>query len=185
MKEICTATIKLTNVEIDKIIWCIKSVENVLGAFEIIPDKDFRIKLSELLKSMEKISNDIKKEAEKRATATTKVDPVTVKEQPKEIDDTIGKILPTDDIAFPTAKGSTDLDTPIPKPREDLGQIKEVDKVTDKIGKVERTEGDVTKEIPDIVGELSEGALPVDATQELAEKATVKYKMANLMSDIE
>ena len=128
---------------------------------------------------------DLTKEAEKRATATTKVDPVTVKEQPKEIDDTIGKILPTDDIAFPTAKGSTDLDTPIPKPREDLGQIKEVDKVTDKIGKVERTEGDVTKEIPDIVGELSEGALPVAATQELAEKATVKYQMANLMSDIE
>ena len=128
---------------------------------------------------------DLTKEAEKRATATTKVDPVTVKEQPKEIDDTIGKILPTDDIAFPTAKGSTDLDTPIPKPREDLGQIKEFDKVTDKIGKVERTEGDVTKEIPDIVGELSEGALPVAATQELAEKATVKYQMANLMSDIE
>ena len=67
MSEICTATIKLTEHEIDKIIWCIKSVENVLGAFEIIPDKDFRIKLSELLKSMEKISNDIKKEAEKRA----------------------------------------------------------------------------------------------------------------------
>ena len=128
---------------------------------------------------------DLTTEAEKRATATTKVDPVTIEEKPKEIDDTVGKLLPTDDVGLLAAQGSTDLDTPIPEPRKDLGQIEEVDKVTDKIGKVERTKGDVTKEIPDIVGELSEGALPVAATQELDEKATVKYQMANLMSDIE
>lgn len=75
MEEICTATIKLTNIEIDKIIWCIKSVENVLSAFEINPDKDFRIKLDELLKSMEKISNDIKEEQEKRDDKEEKPDP--------------------------------------------------------------------------------------------------------------
>ena len=75
MEEICTATIKLTNIEIDKIIWCIKSIENVLSAFEINPDKDFRIKLDELLKSMEKISNDIKEEQEKRDDKEEKPDP--------------------------------------------------------------------------------------------------------------
>ena len=48
---------------------------------------------------------DLTKEAEKRATATTKVDPVTIEEKPKEIDDTVGKILPTDDIVFPAAQG--------------------------------------------------------------------------------
>ena len=79
MEEICTAKIKLTNVEIDKIIWCIKSVENVLGAFEITPDKDFRMKLTELLKNMEKISDDIKKEAERR-TLDKKKEPNPKKE---------------------------------------------------------------------------------------------------------
>jgi hypothetical protein len=66
MSEVCTATIKLTEHEIDKMIWCIKSVHNVLGAFEITPDKDWMITLNGILKDMEKISNDIKEEKEKR-----------------------------------------------------------------------------------------------------------------------
>ena len=66
MKEICTATIKLTEHEISKLIWCIKSIHNVLNVFEINPDKEWIITLNGILKDMEKISNDIKEEKEKR-----------------------------------------------------------------------------------------------------------------------
>ena len=66
MKEICTATIKLTEHEISKLIWCIKSIHNVLNAFEIEPDQDWIITLDAILKDMERISDDIKEEKKKR-----------------------------------------------------------------------------------------------------------------------
>ena len=66
MEEICTATIKLTEHEISKVIWCIKSIYNVLNVFEINPDKDWKITLDQILKDMEKISNDIRDAKEKR-----------------------------------------------------------------------------------------------------------------------
>ena len=66
MKEICTATIKLTEHEISKLIWCIKSIHNVLNAFEIEPDQDWIITLDAILKDMERISDDIKEKKEKR-----------------------------------------------------------------------------------------------------------------------
>ena len=47
-EEVCTATIKLTEHEISKLIWCIKSVHNVLNAFEIEPDKDWIIPLDSI-----------------------------------------------------------------------------------------------------------------------------------------
>ena len=65
-EEVCTATIKLTEHEISKLIWCIKSVHNVLNAFEIEPDKDWIIPLDKILKDMEKISENIKEEKGKR-----------------------------------------------------------------------------------------------------------------------
>ena len=65
-EEICTATIKLTEHEIGKIIWCIKSIHNVLNVFEIKPDKDCIITLDEILKDMEKIANDITDTKEQR-----------------------------------------------------------------------------------------------------------------------
>ena len=62
-----------------------------------------------------------------------------------------------------------------------------VDKTTDvkDIGKSDVAIGEVSKEIGDIQGEISEGGIAKPATQELDEKGTVKYQMANLMSDIE
>ena len=67
MSEVCTATIKLTEHEISKLIWCIKAIHNVLNAFEIEPDKDWIITLNAILKDMERISDDIKEKKEKRA----------------------------------------------------------------------------------------------------------------------
>ena len=58
--EICTATIKLTEQEIDKLIWCMKAIQNVLGAFEIMPEKQWTMKLDIILDDLEKIANDIK-----------------------------------------------------------------------------------------------------------------------------
>ena len=65
-EEVCTATIKLTEHEISKLIWCIKSVHNVLNAFEIKPEKDWLVQLDSILKDMEKISENIKEEKVKR-----------------------------------------------------------------------------------------------------------------------
>ena len=60
MSEVCTVTMKLTDAEVDKIIWSMKSIKTVLGVFEIIPDKDWIITLDSILKDMEKIADNIK-----------------------------------------------------------------------------------------------------------------------------
>ncbi len=60
MSEVCTVTMKLTDAEIDKIIWSMKSIKTVLGVFEIVPDKDWIITLDSILKDMEKVSKRIK-----------------------------------------------------------------------------------------------------------------------------
>ena len=84
MKEICTATIKLTEHEISKLIWCIKSIHNVLNAFEIEPDQDWIITLDAILKDMERISNNIKNAKEVR-TIDKKTKADTKKEYIKKI----------------------------------------------------------------------------------------------------
>tara|TARA_Y100000034_G_C6568752_1_gene246410 strand:+ start:206 stop:481 length:276 start_codon:yes stop_codon:yes gene_type:complete len=60
MSEICTATIKLTEHEIDKLIWCMKTIENVFGAFQINPEEEWSLSFEGILKDMERIANDIK-----------------------------------------------------------------------------------------------------------------------------
>tara|TARA_R100001244_G_scaffold112593_2_gene83336 strand:+ start:607 stop:867 length:261 start_codon:yes stop_codon:yes gene_type:complete len=60
MSKTCTVTMKLTDAEIDKIIWSMKSIKTVLGVFEIIPDDNWIITLDELLKNMEQISEKVK-----------------------------------------------------------------------------------------------------------------------------
>ena len=82
-----------------------------------------------------------------------------------------------------TAKQGT-KETAVGKPPDlddDVGQVEETTKVmqpTDMTGAI----GEVSKEIEDITGVATTGEA---ATQALDEKATVKYQMANLMSDIE
>ena len=66
MSEVCTVTMKLTDAEVDKIIWSIKSIKTVLGVFEIIPDKDWIITLDSILKDMEKISKRIEEVKDER-----------------------------------------------------------------------------------------------------------------------
>ena len=70
------------------------------------------------------------------------------------------------------------------KPEEGIGLVDKTTDVKD-IGKSDVAIGEVSKEIGDIQGEISEGGIAKPATQELDEKGTVKYQMANLMSDIE
>ena len=67
MNKVCTATIKLTEHEIDKIIWCMKTMQNVFGAFEIDPEKKWSLSFENILKDMEKISNDIKEKKEEKS----------------------------------------------------------------------------------------------------------------------
>ena len=73
MSEVCTATIKLTDAEIDKVIWSIKSIKTVLGVFEIVPDKDWIITLDSILKDMEKIANNIKEVKDERRLEDKKI----------------------------------------------------------------------------------------------------------------
>ena len=66
MSEVCTVTMKLTDAEVDKIIWSMKSIKTVLGVFEIVPDKNWIITLDSILKDMEKVSERIKKAKDER-----------------------------------------------------------------------------------------------------------------------
>ena len=72
MSEVCTVTMKLTDAEIDKIIWSMKSIKTVLGVFEIVPDKDWIITLDSILKSMEKISKSIEEAKDERRLKNNK-----------------------------------------------------------------------------------------------------------------
>ena len=74
MDEICTATIKLTEAEIDKLIWCMKTMHNVFAAFQIDPEEKWSLSFDSILKDMEKISNDIKEKRETR-TVNKKANP--------------------------------------------------------------------------------------------------------------
>ena len=79
MSEVCTVTMKLTDAEVDKIIWSMKSIKTVLGVFEIVPDKDWIITLDSILKDMEKVSERIK-EAKDERRLEDKEEPNTKKE---------------------------------------------------------------------------------------------------------
>ena len=72
MSEVCTVTMKLTDAEVDKIIWSMKSIKTVLGVFEIVPDKDWIITLDSILKSMEKISKSIEEAKDERRLKNNK-----------------------------------------------------------------------------------------------------------------
>ena len=66
MSEVAVVKIKFTEHEVQKLIFCIKSVHNMLNAFEIEPEQKWKISLNSILKDMEKISNDIKDAKETR-----------------------------------------------------------------------------------------------------------------------
>ena len=72
MSEVCTVTMKLTDAEVDKIIWSMKSIKTVLGVFEIVPDKDWIITLDSILKDMEKVSKRIKEAKDERRLKNNK-----------------------------------------------------------------------------------------------------------------
>ena len=73
MSEVCTVTMKLTDAEVDKIIWSMKSIKTVLGVFEIVPDKDWIITLDSILKDMEKVSKRIKEAKDERRLEDNKI----------------------------------------------------------------------------------------------------------------
>ena len=73
MSKTCTVTMKLTDAEIDKIIWSMKSIKTVLGVFEIVPDKDWIITLDSILKDMEKVSERIKEAKDERRLEDNKI----------------------------------------------------------------------------------------------------------------
>ena len=52
--------------EIDKLIWCMKAIQNVLGVFEIMPEKQWTMKLDGILEDLEKIADNIKEVKDER-----------------------------------------------------------------------------------------------------------------------
>ena len=125
-------------------------------------------------------------ETTKGQVTTPVVDPVLIKPKDGEFASS-GGVEGTPEI--PVAQGDMDnLDTPIPKPsRDDLGQVKNIDESYDKVKdeKFDAAQGNGTKEIGDIQGKLSEGALATAATQELDKRATVGYHLDNLYANLE
>ena len=71
MDEVWTVKIKLTEFELGKILWCIKSISSILGFLEISPDKKWDIKLDKIQKDMEEIYNSIQEEKEAMTTNKT------------------------------------------------------------------------------------------------------------------
>ena len=99
--------------------------------------------------------------------------------------DTTGKTVDTEMPDVTVAQATPSADVPVPTAlTDDTGQIKEITKIGDR-GEAKAAQTTLTQEIPDIQGTLSEGATPDAATQELDQKATVKYQMADLMSSIQ
>ena len=93
---------------------------------------------------------------------------------------------------LPTAvKGSMDglLTTAPTKPDPSIGQVDSIAKTEDglaELGDAESASLDRTDPYMDIIqGELSEGALAEAAVEELDEKGTVQYQIAQLMSSLE
>ena len=125
-------------------------------------------------------------ETTKGQVTTPVVDPVLIKPKDGEFASS-GGVEGTPEI--PVAQGDMDnLDTPIPKPsRDDLGQVKNIDESYDKVKdeKFDAAQVNVSKEIGDIQGKLSEGALATAATQELDKRATVGYHLDNLYANLE
>jgi len=99
-----------------------------------------------------------------------------------------GKKVGDIDSVDATQADETGLTVTAPTPsKDDLGKISSTETVDvkDTFDDAEAAEGTVTKEIGNIQGELSEGALAEAQTDTLDPKATVKYQMADLMSSIE
>ena len=115
-----------------------------------------------------------------------KVDPVTIDAGATGTDmDTTGKTVDTTLPTVAVGQATPSTDVPIPTAlTDDTGQVKETTKIGD-IGEAKTGKATLTKEIPDIQGELSPGALAPTKTQSLDEKATVKYQLADLMSSVQ
>ena len=146
-------------------------------AEEIDPIK----KSSEYIKGTDTTLPTIKDEDIKKIDADKTKNIVTLSDQD------VKKTLKTGDKFKDVVVKKGTKETAVPKPPDlgdDVGQVDETTKVSQPTD-MTKAVGEVSKEIGDIKGELSEGAIAIPATQVLDEKATVKYQMANLMSDIE
>ena len=123
---------------------------------------------------------------EGRGTIGPKLDAVEIDANVTGTDmDTTGKTVDTEMPDVTVAQATPSADVPVPTAlTDDTGQIKETTKIGD-VGEAKAAQTTLTREIPNIQGTLSEGATPDAATQELDQKATVKYQMADLMSSIQ
>ena len=128
---------------------------------------------------------DLTAEAEKKGTTPSKVEAVKMEVDPNQLVSKVGTQIPTDKSTPIVQTETTGLDTTLPTPPENLGQIGATATSAEKVTDAQKATGTVSKEIPDVVGTLSTGAIATPATQSLDEKATIKYQMADLMSSIE
>ena len=106
-----------------------------------------------------------------------------ITEDPQEITGTEGITLGTDKAFTAGQVGTTDLDITTPTAPEDLGKIDEIEKVGT-VTDAEYAAGTPTKEIGEIKGVVSDKSQAVAATQELDERATIKYQLGELMKGV-
>jgi hypothetical protein len=74
MDEVCTVTIKLTEQELNKLIWCVKGAQYILDAYGHKPEEGWNKTLIKIQEDMENIENIIKEERTKR-TVDKRADP--------------------------------------------------------------------------------------------------------------
>ena len=116
------------------------------------------------------------------------VEPELVKEQPEELLNVDGKIVPPVPIVTDTSD-TTGLDVTIPTPTPGLGRIESTDTSLDKLTKMQGETGSLSEgskiDYKDVTGTVSQESLVRDVSETLDPKATTQYQLGELMKSIE
>ena len=116
------------------------------------------------------------------------VEPELVKEQPEELLNVDGKIVPPVPIVTDTSD-TTGLDVSIPTPTPGLGRIESTDTSLDKLTKMQGETGSLSEgskiDYEDVTGTVSQESLVRDVSETLDPKATTQYQLGELMKSIE
>ena len=116
------------------------------------------------------------------------VEPELVKEQPEELLNVDGKIVPPVPIVTDTSD-TTGLDVNIPTPTPGLGRIDSTDTSLDKLTKMQGETAKLSEEakinVEDVTGKVSKESLVGEVSETLDPKATTQYQLGELMKSIE
>ena len=132
------------------------------------------------LKDEKKVQDEAQKNVPKVTAVKQKIDDTTLQ-------DTKGTLLDKDPLASVTQAPTANIEATVPTKPTGSGQVKEIETVSENIGKADLAQitdpKGIISDIPQ--GTVSEGAMAVAQTETLDPKATVQYQLGELMSSLE